>query len=203
MKELEYPFDGEELLRRKKSLRKALLSDARPRIKKRIAVLADPPPMIWCGCWSCFLLNQGIEPEFYESEYNRYYEDGVFGTPELDSFRPDLVYIHTTCRNIRIRSIRTQGTDGSRRRRSLRGCGSISPICGNACGSGIIAPLSRIILRSRLSASGKYGCLGFQGTGKFSQPSESEVLSVCRGASGFLYPGYCVGGCGCWAFPLA
>ena len=100
MKELEYPFDGEELLRRKKSLRKALLSDARPRIKKRIAVLGGSTTHDLVRMLELFLLNQGIEPEFYESEYNRYYEDGVFGKPELDSFRPDLVYIHTTCRNI-------------------------------------------------------------------------------------------------------
>ena len=74
MKELEYPFDGEELLRRKKSLRKALLSDARPRIKKRIAVLGGSTTHDLVRMLELFLLNQGIEPEFYESEYNRYYE---------------------------------------------------------------------------------------------------------------------------------
>ena len=47
-----------------------------------------------------FLLNYGIEPTFYESEYNRYWQDAVFGNEELDSFSPDLIFIHTSNRNI-------------------------------------------------------------------------------------------------------
>ena len=47
-----------------------------------------------------FLLNYGIKPIFYESEYNKYYEDAVFGNSELDEFDPDIIYIHTTNRNI-------------------------------------------------------------------------------------------------------
>ena len=47
-----------------------------------------------------FLLNYGIKPEFFESEYNKYFEDAVFGNPELDDFKPDLVFVHTTTRNI-------------------------------------------------------------------------------------------------------
>ena len=100
MKELEYPFDGAKLLQRKKSLKKALLSDGRDRIRKKIAVLGGSTTHDLVLMLELFLLDQGIEPEFYQSEYNRYYEDGVFGTPALDSFGPDLIYIHTTCRNI-------------------------------------------------------------------------------------------------------
>ena len=47
-----------------------------------------------------FLLNYGIAPTFYESEYNKYYEDAMFGNPELDEFAPDIIFIHTTNRNI-------------------------------------------------------------------------------------------------------
>ncbi len=47
-----------------------------------------------------FLLNYGITPTFYESEYNKYYEDAMFGNSELDQFHPDIIYIHTTNRNI-------------------------------------------------------------------------------------------------------
>ena len=47
-----------------------------------------------------FLLNYGIEPTFYESEYNRYWQDAVFGNEELDSFSPDLIFVHTSNRNI-------------------------------------------------------------------------------------------------------
>ena len=46
------------------------------------------------------MLDSGIKPNFYESEYNKYYEDAVFGGVELEKFNPDLIYIHTTNINI-------------------------------------------------------------------------------------------------------
>ena len=39
MRELEYPFDGGELLKKKRQLRKILLGEPAARIKKKIAVL--------------------------------------------------------------------------------------------------------------------------------------------------------------------
>ena len=48
-----------------------------------------------------FLLDQGIRPEFYECEYAQYWEDVMFDNPELVSFKPDIIYIHTSNRNIR------------------------------------------------------------------------------------------------------
>ena len=47
-----------------------------------------------------FLLNYGIRPCFYESEYNQYYADGMFPNPALEEFHPDILYIHTSNRNI-------------------------------------------------------------------------------------------------------
>ena len=47
-----------------------------------------------------FLLNYGLRPTFYESEYNQYYQDAVFDNPELAAFNPDIVYLHTSNRNI-------------------------------------------------------------------------------------------------------
>ena len=47
-----------------------------------------------------FLLNYGIKPLFYESEYNQYYEDAMFPSDELKNFAPDIVLVHTTNRNI-------------------------------------------------------------------------------------------------------
>ncbi|MDA9279881.1 HAD-IIIC family phosphatase, partial [bacterium] len=47
-----------------------------------------------------FLLNNGIKPKFYESEYNKYYEDSLFGNDDLNKFNPDVIYIHTTNKNI-------------------------------------------------------------------------------------------------------
>jgi FkbH-like protein len=47
-----------------------------------------------------FLLAQGIQPTFYESDYNRYCEDVLFENPDLWVFRPDIVFIHTTWHNV-------------------------------------------------------------------------------------------------------
>ena len=46
-----------------------------------------------------FLLKEGIKPIFYESEYNKYYEDAIF-SKELEGFSPEIVYIHTTIKNL-------------------------------------------------------------------------------------------------------
>ena len=47
-----------------------------------------------------FLLAQGIEPTFYESGYNRYYEDVLVENPDLWNFKPEIVFIHTTWHNV-------------------------------------------------------------------------------------------------------
>ena len=100
MKELNFPFDGKDIIRRRLAIRKQLLSDGTVRIKKRVAVLGGSTTDHVIAALELFLLNFGIEPVFYQSEYNRFYEDAVFGNQELDSFEPDIIYIHTSSRNI-------------------------------------------------------------------------------------------------------
>ena len=102
MKELLFPFDAKNILRKRRAIKKQLLSDDSTRIKKKIAVLGGSTTNDIVSVMELFLLNFGIEPEFYQSEYNKFYEDAVFGSPELDSFKPDLIYIHTTSRNLTI-----------------------------------------------------------------------------------------------------
>ena len=101
MKELEYPFDPDYILRKKKAIRRQLLE--RPDIKysdKKIAILGGSTTNDIKQILELFLLDYGIRPEFWESEYNKFFEDAVFGNEELDSFAPDLVFVHTTTRNI-------------------------------------------------------------------------------------------------------
>lgn len=100
MRELEYPFDSEYILKKKKRLRRELLGQRTDFLKKRIAVLGGSTTTDVVQILDLFLLDQGIRAEFYESEYALYWEDAVFGNPALDAFRPDLIYIHTTVRNI-------------------------------------------------------------------------------------------------------
>lgn len=101
MKELEYPFEPEKLVKQKIKLKKALLADAtKSFIEKKIAILGGETTQNIKLMLELFLLNNGIKSTFYESEYNKYYEDGMFPNPELESFSPDLIYICTCIRNI-------------------------------------------------------------------------------------------------------
>lgn len=100
LKELECPFDGQTIIGRKLKFKRQLLSDGSSRIKKHIAVLGGSTTNDIKLCLELFLLNYGIEPVFYESEYNQYYQDAMFPPDELMYFKPDIIYIHTTNRNI-------------------------------------------------------------------------------------------------------
>lgn len=100
MKELEYPFDGAMLLQQRKALRRALLAEKTPRLKKRIAVLGGSTTGDIVKCMELFLLAEGIEPEFYESEYAQYWSDAMFPDERLTAFAPDLVFLCTTNRNV-------------------------------------------------------------------------------------------------------
>ncbi len=81
--ELEYPFDSEYILKKSKSLKRRLLEENTQRIPKKIAVLGGSTTHDIIRILELFLLNQGIEPTFYESEYGMYWEDAMFGNEEF------------------------------------------------------------------------------------------------------------------------
>ena len=100
MKELEYPFDSDYIIKKRKSLRRMLLADGRDRLRKKIAVFGGSTTNDIVVYLELFLLDRGIEPEFYQSEYNQYWQDAMYPSEELINFSPDIVYVHTTSRNI-------------------------------------------------------------------------------------------------------
>lgn len=101
MRELEYPFDSDFIRKKRIKIRKQLLADEQANyIDKRIAILGGSTTSEVKNMLELFLLNQGIKPSFYESEYNKYYEDGMFDNAELVEFNPEIIYIHTSNRNI-------------------------------------------------------------------------------------------------------
>lgn len=100
MKELEFPFDGKSIIGKKIKLKKQLINDGAKRIHKKIAILGGSTTNDIKLCVELFLLNYGIEPVFYESEYNQYYQDSMFPPERLVEFNPDIIYIFTTNRNI-------------------------------------------------------------------------------------------------------
>lgn len=94
-----YPFDSAELTKKRKSIKRALLSDGSKRIEKKIAVLGGSTTNGIVDMLELFLLYYGIKAEFYQCEYAQYWQDAMFGA-ELREFQPDFVFIHTTSRNI-------------------------------------------------------------------------------------------------------
>ena len=85
---------------KKLRIKKELLSQNISFIEKRVAVLGGSTTNEIVDQLELFLLNYGIKPTFYQSEYAQYWQDAVFGNEELDSFQPDIVFIHTNWRNI-------------------------------------------------------------------------------------------------------
>ncbi len=102
MKELEYPFDSDLILKKRKSLKRQLLEDGNSKIKKNIAILGGSTTSNVAQVLELFLLDNRIEANIYESEYNKFYEDANFSNPELDSFNADVFYIHTSIHNIMV-----------------------------------------------------------------------------------------------------
>ncbi len=101
MRELEYPFDANYLLRKKKKIKKELLEHAEGYISKKIAILGGATTSNIMLMMELFLLNQGIQPTFYESEYNMFFEDAMYDPKELVDFQPDVIYICTSIHNIK------------------------------------------------------------------------------------------------------
>ena len=70
---MNYPFDAHYLLRKKKAIRRDLLRQS-GLLGKRIAILGGSTTAEVKDMLELFLLQEGIRPVFYESEYNRYYD---------------------------------------------------------------------------------------------------------------------------------
>ena len=85
MKELEYPFDAEYILSKKKKLRRQLLESGAAFIDKKVAILGGSTTSDVKLILELFLLNYGIRPSFYESEYNQYYQDAMFPNAKQES----------------------------------------------------------------------------------------------------------------------
>ncbi len=107
MLDLTYPFDSSYLLKKRKAIKRALLSELESRetadekiLEKRIAILGGSTTHDIVEMLELFLLNYGIKTEFYESEYAQYWNDVMFDSAELAGFKPDVIFIHTSTRNI-------------------------------------------------------------------------------------------------------
>ena len=67
-----------------------LFRTGRPTSKWRVALLGGATTDALKRFLHLFLLRERIEPTFYESEYNRYYEDAVVDNAALSAFAPQI-----------------------------------------------------------------------------------------------------------------
>ncbi len=100
MIELSFPFDAEQILAKRKRIKRELLEQRTEWLNKRIALLGGSTITDIRNMLELFLLNQGINPTFYESEYAQYWQDAIFPNEKLAEFKPDIIFIHTSNRNI-------------------------------------------------------------------------------------------------------
>src|ERR1700737_2297682 len=91
----------DDLLTQRRSLRRKLLAQEGLR-EIRIAVLGGSTTNEVVDFPEVLLLSSGFLPAFHQSEFGRYYEDAVLDPQTLIDFRPDIVYLHTSCINVQI-----------------------------------------------------------------------------------------------------
>jgi FkbH-like protein len=89
-----------DILLKRKSLRRELSASQRHH-DVRIAVLGGSTTDELVNFLELLLLSNGIRPVFYQSVYGRYYEEAVQDPQALINFRPDIVYVHTSYRDVR------------------------------------------------------------------------------------------------------
>lgn len=84
---------------KRRSLRRELA--AKPNLQPlRVALLGGSTTSSLVEVLELLLLSKGFVPQFHQSEYGRYYEDAVVDPRALIDFRPDIVYVHTSCINV-------------------------------------------------------------------------------------------------------
>jgi|ERR1039458_4378059 predicted enzyme involved in methoxymalonyl-ACP biosynthesis len=97
---LSQPFDVAKISAKRKQIKRSLLSQV-VIAPLRVAVLGGSTTSELVSILDLFLLREGFEAVFYESEYGRFYEEAVVDNQALREFKPDVAVVHTTSRNIR------------------------------------------------------------------------------------------------------
>lgn len=90
---LQLPLDVETIVRKSRKIKREL-ENTPVSAQIRIAILGGSTTEQVKSILELFLLDKGIKADFYESEYNKWYEDACFDDSELTNFKPQLVYFH-------------------------------------------------------------------------------------------------------------
>jgi FkbH-like protein len=98
---LRHPLDVAVLARKRRGLREELLAAGSTFLDVKIAILGGSTTADVKDFLEIFLLDAGIRPRFYVSQHDRWFEDAVVDDAALHAFAPDVVFIHTTHKNVR------------------------------------------------------------------------------------------------------
>ncbi len=96
----DFPYSVEEILQKRLKIKKELLAKTNNFKEIRIAVLSGSTINEIVNELEIFLIYHGLKPIFYCSAYNSFYNESLFPCKEFLDFRPDVIYIHTSWRNL-------------------------------------------------------------------------------------------------------
>lgn len=96
---LVWPIDTPAILKNRRAIKKELLSQ-KEALPLKVAILGGATSVEVKNMLELFLLKYGFQPSFYESGYNRFYEEAMSEVSALWQFKPDVVFIDTTWRNV-------------------------------------------------------------------------------------------------------
>lgn len=99
LKDLQIPTSLADFIRKRRILKEEFLKEENL-VPTRIAILGGSTTAEVRKTLEVFLLAHGLQPVFYESGYNDYWEDVLFENLDLWNFKPDIVFIHTTWQNV-------------------------------------------------------------------------------------------------------
>lgn len=97
---LDYPFDADLILQKKRAIKRELRAKENL-LPKKIAIMSGVTVGVMQDILEIYLLANGIAPEFYQGQYGLFYENLCFDDGSLAQFAPDVIYIHTSMRNLK------------------------------------------------------------------------------------------------------
>ena len=100
MNKLIPPFDSLEILRKYKTIKRELINQD-GLIDLKIFIASGSTTDEIKNTLEVFLLNIGIRPIFLQGDYGLFYEDLAFKNKTLSDFKPDIIYIHTSFKNLK------------------------------------------------------------------------------------------------------
>lgn len=93
-------YNTADLVKKRRGIKKSLLEKECPRIQKSILMLSGSTIGELADQLDLFCFSKGIKLAISQGDYGRYYEDALYGNPQIDDKKYDFIYIHISSRNI-------------------------------------------------------------------------------------------------------